>query len=393
MDGDAGFGFMTRAVHAGQGMDSETGAIRRPITMANSYALPEDPESVNWSAADANLYTRNGGANQRYLEQKIASLEGAEDCVVLASGVAALHALFFTVLGAGSHVVVSDTTYIAAYRLLHELLPGRYDVSSTLVDSSDPGQVRAAIRPETRLIHIETPANPTLKVSDLRAIAAIAREAGVLLSVDNTFASPFHQLPLELGADLVIESLTKYINGHGDALGGAIVGRAELLDRIRADAQVNVGGVISPFNAWLIMRGAATLPLRMRHVSDSAQQVAEFLEGHPGVRFVWYPGLPSHPGHEVAAAQMRAGFGGVMAFDIHGDPDQRTAFLQALRVVTPAVSLGHDESLIVPLGPDDERSHLYPEPHRAGFFRFSVGLEDTADIIEDLRQAMAAVGR
>ena len=272
------YGFQTRAVHTGNDIDGETGAIKRPITMANSYELPYDPTNLNWSSAGGNLYTRNGGSNQKYLQEKIASLEGGEDCVVLASGVAALSGLFFALLKKGDHVIFSSVTYIAVYRLLNELLNNKFGVETSLVDTSDVENVRKAIRPNTKLIHIETPGNPTLTISDIQAIADIAHEHGILLSVDNTFASPFNQRPIELGADFSVESLTKYINGHGDSMGGAITGKKEYLDKIRAQSQVNLGGVISPFNAWLIMRGSVTLPLRMKQHNENALTVARWLE-------------------------------------------------------------------------------------------------------------------
>lgn len=385
------FGFQTRAVHTGNDVDRETGAIRRPITMANSYELPYDPTDMNWSSAAGNLYTRNGGSNQKYLQEKLASLEGGEDCIVLASGVAALSGLFFSLLQSGDHVVFSTVTYIAVYRLLNELLNNKFQVETTIVDTTDLNAVRAAVRPNTKLIHIETPGNPTLTVSDIAAIAKIAHENGALLSVDNTFASPYNQRPIELGADFSIESLTKYINGHGDAMGGAIIGKKEYLDVIRAQAQVNLGGTISPFNAWLIMRGSVTLPLRMRQHNENALQVARWLETQPGVRFVAYPGLESNKGHEVAKKQMSPGFGGVLSFGLNADHDTHNRFVSHLRVITSAVSLGHDESLIVFLGEDDERQYLYPEEFHNGFFRFSVGIEDVEDIIEDLRQALQKV--
>ena len=386
------FGFMTRAVHTGNDVDAETGAIKRPITMGNSYELPYDPTDMNWSSAAGNLYTRNGGSNQKYLQEKLASLEGGEDCIVLASGVAALSGLFFALLESGDHVIFSSVTYIAVYRLLNELLNNKFHVETTIVDTTDPENVRRAMRPNTKLIHIETPGNPTLSISDIRAIAQIAHENGALLSVDNTFASPFNQRPIELGADFSIESLTKYINGHGDAMGGAIIGRTEHLDRIRAQSQINLGGVVSPFNAWLIMRGSVTLPLRMRQHNESALKVARWLEAQPCVSFVAYPGLESNKGHETAKKQMSPGFGGVMSFGLKADHDTHNRFVQNLRVITSAVSLGHDESLIVFLGEDDERQYLYPEEFHNGFFRFSIGLEDTEDIIADLKQALEKTG-
>lgn len=384
---DDEYGFQTRAVHVGNGVDGETGAIKRPITMANSYELPYDPSELNWSSAGKNLYTRNGGSNQQYLQERLASLEGGEDCVVLASGVAALSGLFFALLESGDHVIFSSVTYIAVYRLLNELLNHKFHVETTIVDTSDLEAVKKAIRPNTKLIHIETPGNPTLTISDIRAIAEIAHKNGALLSVDNTFASPYNQRPIELGADFTVESLTKYINGHGDAMGGAIIGKKEHLDIIRAQSQINLGGTISPFNAWLIMRGSVTLPLRMKQHNENAMKVAEYLETVKGASFVFYPGLKSHKGHDLAKSQMNPGFGGVLSFGLHADHDTYNRFVSHLNVITSAVSLGHDESLIVFLGENDERQYLYPEEFHNGFLRFSVGIEDAEDIIADLNQA------
>lgn len=386
------YGFQTRAVHTGNDIDGETGAIKRPITMANSYELPYDPSDLNWSSADKSLYTRNGGSNQKYLQEKVASLEGGEDCVVLASGVAALSGLFFALLESGDHVIFSSVTYIAVYRLLNELFNNKFHVETTIIDTTNPENVRKAIRPNTKLIHIETPGNPTLMISDIHKIAEIAHENGAFLSVDNTFASPYNQRPIELGADFTIESLTKYINGHGDAMGGAIIGKTKYLDIIRAQSQINLGATISPFNAWLIMRGAVTLPLRMKQHNENAQRVAEYLESLPFVRFVAYPGLKSHKGHEIAKSQMVNGYGGVLSFGLKADHDTHNRFVSYLKVITSAVSLGHDESLIVFLGEDDERQYLYPEEFHDGFFRLSVGIEDIEDIIGDLEQAFKKTG-
>lgn len=386
------YGFLTRAVHAGNDVDKDTGAIKRPLTMANSYELPYDPAELNWSGAGKALYTRNGGSNQQYLQEKLSVLEGGEDCVALASGVAALSGIFFSLLQTGDHVVFSNVTYIAVYRLLNELLPKKYNIETTIVDTSDLEEVKKAIRSNTKLIHIETPANPTLKISDIEEIAKIAHSVGALLSVDNTFASPYNQRPLELGADLSVESLTKYINGHGDAMGGAVIGSKELIDKIKSEAMINNGGVLSPFNAWMIMRGAVTLPLRMKQHNESALKIAKFLESHEAIRFVAYPGLESHKGHEIAKKQMKNGFSGVMAFGLKADHETHNRFVSHLKVITSAVSLGHDESLIVFLGEDDERQYLYPEEFHGGFFRFSVGIEDTEDIIEDIKQALEKVG-
>ena len=383
--------FKTRAVHVGNETDGETGEIKRPITMANSYALPYDPSSLNWSSAEKSLYTRNGGSNQKYLQERIASLEGGEDCVALASGVAALSGLFFALLKTGDHVVFASVTYIAVYRLFNELFNEKFGIETTIVDTTDLEAVKAAVRPNTKLIHIETPGNPTLAISDIEEIAKIAHENGALLSVDNTFASPYNQRPIELGADFAVESLTKYINGHGDAMGGAIIGKKEYLDIVRAQSQINLGATISPFNAWLIMRGSVTLPLRMKQHNENALKIARYLEKLDCVSFVAYPGLESHKGHEIAKKQMKNGFGGVLSFGLKADHDTHNKFVSELKLITSAVSLGHDESLIVFLGEDDERQYLYPEEFHNGFFRFSVGIEDADDLIADIEQALKKI--
>lgn len=383
--------FMTKCVHAGNDIDKETGAIRRPITMANSYRLPDDASKLDWSGTDELIYTRTTSANQIYLQEKLAALEGGEDCVVLATGVAALSGVFFTFLKKDSHIICTNVSYVAVYRLLNEYFPDKYGIEVSLVDTSNLDEIKEAVRPNTAIIHIETPGNPTTRVSDIAEIAKIAKSAGALLTVDSTFATPFLQQPLSLGADLVIHSLTKYINGHGDAMGGAVIGRKELIDKIKRQAMVNVGGAISPFNAWLIMRGAVTLPLRMKQHSETALKVAEFLEAHPSVEFVAYPGLKSHPQHEIAKKQMTM-FSGVISFGLKADVDTHNKFINSLQLIISAVSIGHDESLIVYTGPTDERNHFYPEEFKNGHIRFSVGLESAEDIIDDIKQAFEKCG-
>lgn len=389
----ANYGIATQAVHVGTDYDAETGAIRRPLHMANSYKLPDDLSKVNYSSTDILMYARNGNANQHWLEEKIAALHGADDAVVLASGVGALHALFWTLLKTGDRVLYPNVSYMAVYRMFHELFNRKFGVDTVMVDMTDLDAVRRTITPGTRLVHIETPDNPTNGVTDIAAIAQIAHENGALLSVDNTFASPLNQRPLELGADFVVEALTKFINGHGDAQGGAIISNdLETMDRIRYEAQVNVGAVISPFNAWQIFRGSVTYPLRMRQINESTQKIAEWLERRENVTFVSYPGLPSNPGHELAKKQMRNGYGGVISFGLSADDKAVERFCAALRVVTFAVSLGHDESLIFPQPSYDERILLYPEQFRRGFIRFSIGLEEPKDIITDMDQALKSIG-
>ena len=387
------YGIYTQAVHTGTDYDEGTGAVRRPLHMANSYKLPDDLSQVNYSSTDLLMYARNGNPNQHWLEEKIAALHGADDAIVLASGVGALHALFWTLLKSGDRVIYPKVSYMAVYRMFHELFNRKFGVETVMVDMTDLEAVKAAITPGTRLVHIETPDNPTVGVTDIAAIAQIAHTNGALLSVDNTFASPLNQRPLDLGADFVVEALTKFINGHGDAQGGAIISNdIETMERIRYEAQVNVGAVISPFNAWQIFRGSVTFPMRMQRINQSAQAVAEWLEKRKNVTFVSYPGLPSHPAHALAKRQMKNGYGGVISFGVAADDKMVERFCAALRVITFAVSLGHDESLIFPQPSYDERILLYPEQFRKGFIRFSVGLEEPEDIIRDLDQALRAVG-
>lgn len=388
-----GLDITTRAVHVGQAYDMETGALRRPLHMANSFKLPDDLSQVNYSSTDLLLYARNGNPNQQWLEEKIASMHQADDCIVLASGVGALHALFWTLLESGDRVVYPKVSYMAVYRMFHELFNNKFGVDTVMVDMTDLEEVKKAITPGTKLVHIETPDNPTIGITDIAAVAEIAHANGALLSVDNTFASPLSQLPLELGADFVVESVTKFLNGHGDSLGGAIISNdLETMDRIRYEAQVNVGAVISPFNAWQIFRGMVTFPLRTERIFSSALKIAEWLETRENVTYVSYPGLESNPGHEVAKKQMSAGYGGVISFGIAADDKTVERFCASLKVVSFAVSLGHDESLIFPQPSYDERIDLYPEWCKPGFLRFSIGLEDPDEIIADLDQALKAVG-
>ncbi|MCD7741766.1 MAG: PLP-dependent aspartate aminotransferase family protein [Ruminococcus sp.] len=387
-----GLSFTTRAIHVGNEPDPASGAIEPPINMANSFVLPYDPSTMNWSASEGNIYTRNGGVNQGLLEKKIANLENGEDCVCLASGVAALSALFFTLLKKGDHVIFSKVTYVATYRIFNEIWGEKMGIETSIVDCTDINEIKAAIKPNTKLIHFETPGNPTLCICDIEAIVRLAHENGILVSADNTFSSPYNTRPIEYGVDYVVESLTKYINGHGDSMGGAIIGDHEMLEKVRYQAQVNIGGVISPFNAWLIMRGAVTFPLRMQVHNDNALAVARWLERQPCVSFVAYPGLEGHKGHELAVKQMEHGFGGVLCFGLKGEHDLYNRVVTHLSIFTSAVSLGHDASLIVFLGEDDERMYLYPQEFHGGFYRVAIGIEDKNDLIADLRQAFVAEG-
>ena len=382
------FHTITTAVHGGSRKDDAFGAINEPIYMTSNYRIPTDGTPVDWSGTNSNIYQRNRNVNQMVLQDKLCALTGAEDGAVFASGVAALAAVFTTFLNSGDHAVVSEVCYSATNLLFREYLPKKYNIEVTLLDTTDTEAVRAAVRPNTRLIHVETPGNPTTGISDLDAIAGIAHAAGAILSVDATFAGPICIYPIKHGADLEIHSMTKYINGHGDSLGGCVLGRTELINRVKELAMVNYGGILSPFNAWLVARGLVTAPLRMRQHSEVAMKVARWLESNPAVRFTWYPGLESHPQHDRAVRYMNGQYSGMISFDISGDEAAHQKFLDSLTLVTHAVSLGDVESLIVYYDKTSDKLPHYPEIYREGFFRFSIGLEDAEDIISDLQQAM-----
>ena len=381
----------TLAVHGGNVIDATTGAVRTPLVMANSYLLPEDPSTMDWSSPDGLVYTRNQGHNQVCLEKKLAALEGTESSVVFATGVAALHAVFFTFLKSGDHVLVSDVTYEAVWRLFAELLPERYGIEATFVDMGDLDAVRQAFRPNTKLLHTETIANPTTKVADIAALAEIAHAQGALISVDATFTPPPFFRASEHGVDLVVHSLTKYINGHGDSMGGVVLGSTMMMNHIKHDALVDLGATISPFNAWLIMRGSVTLPLRLKQHLSNAEKLAVYLESDDRIAYVYYPGLASHPQHELAQRQFAGrGFGAMMAFAVKGDPDTQNRFVSNLRIITSAVSLGHDETLIVHVGAEGRGGFdKYPKEFQEyGHLRLSVGLEDADDLIKDICLAL-----
>jgi methionine-gamma-lyase len=391
-------GIRTAAVHAGTPANALTGAAAPDIVMSTTFVI--DP-SVAFSADEINdetpfVYTRWGNPTIAQLERKLAVLERAEECVAFASGVAAIAALFLHSLKAGDHMVMSDVTYAAASEFANQKLPN-LGIQVTRVDASNPENVRAALRPNTRLVYVETPVNPLLRLTDVEAVATIAHQAGIPVAVDSTFATPVGMRPMELGADYVIQSLTKYICGHGDAIGGAVIGRREQLKKLRTMA-IHMGGILSPFNAWLILRGAATLPIRMAAHQEGALAVARHLETHPKVTRVMYPGLPSHPQHELAKRQM-SNFSGMLTFQVKDGPAAAQLLSERLQIVHYAVSLGHNRSLVCYLVTDDllhSSFHLTPEQeasYRAfagsGVFRLSVGLEDPADIMADIDDALA----
>ena len=397
---DQSWRLRTAAIHAGEGIDPVTRASSPNLVMSATFAPSEVTgfSARNRSGYEGYVYARLSNPTVRQLEDKLAALEGGEAALCFASGMAASHALLAGRLSAGDHLVISDTNYVGTAELVRDSLP-RWGIEVSPVDTSDPAEVAAAVRPNTRMLWIETPANPIIRLSDIAALGTLAKEAGVRdVVVDSTFATPMATRPVELGADFVVHSLTKYIGGHGDAMGGAVIGRKADLDALNLEATVHYGGVISPFNAWLILRGAATLPIRMQAHEETALAVARFLESHPKVERVMYPGLPSHPQHALAKRQME-NFSGMMTFRTREDGRKLAErMVERLAVVHYAVSLGHHRSLVywIPtetlmqstfrLSPDAERR--YRAFAGDGVFRFSVGIEDPEDICADLDRVL-----
>jgi len=384
----------TAAVHAGENPDPVTGASAPNLVMSTTFAVDEPRafSALDRGDEEGYLYTRWGNPTVRQLEIKLAALEGAEDCRAYASGMAAISALLLSRLSSGDRIVVSDVLYPGTAELVGHTLP-RMGVEVTRVDTSDLAAVEDALRRPASMVWIETPANPIMRLTDIAAVAALAHQAGADLAVDSTFATPIATRPLELGADYVVHSLTKYIGGHGDALGGAVLADRERLAVLELEATVHYGGVLSPFNAWLIMRGAATLPIRMAAHEAGAIAVARALENEAGVIRVMYPGLTSHPQHDLARTQME-NFSGMLTFRVDDGGALAERMMKQLQVFHYAVSLGHHRSLIYWMPTADLMGttyHLEGEPLDAyrsfagdGVFRVSVGLEDPADLIDDL---------
>jgi cystathionine beta-lyase/cystathionine gamma-synthase len=388
----------TRAV-AGEPPDPAHGAIGTPIVQATSFVVR--PGEVGFSAADMReeqpyFYGRWASPTVRVLEGRLADLDEGEDAVCFASGMAAVSALFVHLLRAGDHAVVSDVCYAGVAELARDGLR-RLGIEVTFADLSDLDEVRAALRPNTRLVHAETPVNPILRLADVAALADIAHGAGAALAVDSTIATPVGLRPLALGADYAVHSLTKYACGHGDALGGAVVGRRAAMAALRQDALVHLGAALSPAAASLILRGLVTLPLRMRAHEEGALRVARFLEAHPRVRRVLYPGLPSHPQAELARRQME-NTSGLLSFVADGGDALARQLAARLRIVLYAVSLGKHRSLLYYLPTEDllrtsfrlegEKARRFRELAGEGLFRVSVGLEDPDEIAADLDQAL-----
>ncbi len=378
-------GFGTRAVHAGQHPDPTTGAIMTPVYQTSTYVQPELGRHLGYE------YARTQNPTREALERNVAALESSTYGLAYASGLAA-HDTMIKMFSSGDHVVCGENVYGGTFRLFDRVI-SRMGIEFTFVDSANLDEIRAALRPNTRLVHVETPTNPMMRLTDIAAAAEMAHEAGAWLSVDNTFASPYNQRPLELGADIAIHSTTKYINGHSDMVGGLIVTSSDEIHEQLRFLQNAAGAIPGPWDCWLALRGTKTLHLRMAAHNATGQRIAEWLEGHPKVQRVFYPGLPSHPQHELATRQMR-GFTGMITIET-GSLENARKIVNSTRIFALAESLGGVESLI---GHPVLMTHAsVPVDRRQamglsdGIVRLSCGVEDTDDLIADLEQALARV--
>jgi cystathionine gamma-synthase len=376
-------GFNTRAIHAGQDPDPATGAVIPPMHLTTTYKQ----DGVG-GLRGGYEYSRSGNPTRTALHEALAALEEGTRALAFASGLAAEDTLLRTACRPGDHVVLGGDAYGGTFRLISRVL-SEWGLEYTPVHLDDPDAVRAAIRPTTRVVWCETPSNPLLNITDIERTAAVAHEAGALLVVDNTFASPYLQRPLTLGADVVVHSTTKYLGGHSDVVGGALVVRdAELGERLAYNHNA-MGAVASPFDSWLVLRSLKTLGVRMDRHSANAAQVAEFLLDHPKVAAVLYPGLPTHPGHDIAARQM-SGFGGMVSFRLKEGEDAALKVCDRAELFTLAESLGGVESLIEHPGRMTHASAAgSPLEVPADLVRLSVGIEDVDDLLADLEQALA----
>jgi len=382
-------GFRTKQVHAGVTPDPTTGAILTPIYQSTTFVQ----ESVDEYMAKGFSYSRAGNPTVRALEEKLIVLEGGVDATAYGSGMAATTSVFLGLLEAGDHVVIGDVIYGGTYRFADQILT-KFGVEVSFVDASDLAAVAASLRPTTRIVFTETPANPTLKLTDLQAVSDLCSESGILHVTDNTFLTPYYQRPFELGVNVVIHSTTKFLDGHNATIGGVVVvDDAELQERI-AFARIAAGLVMSPMVAWLTLQGVKTLSQRMDAQSANALAVAEWLQGHPKVDYVNYPGLPEHPQHELAHRQA-TGFGAMVCFEVHGGVEAGKKLMDGVELWSLAENLGSVESLIT--HPVTMTHAAVPAEERLaagitdGLVRLSVGLEDVEDLIADLETALDRV--
>jgi len=389
-----GKGIHTRLVHAGYHPDA-TGAVCVPIYQTSTFAFRDAAHGAALfdGSEDGFIYTRLGNPTIRALEDAVAELENGYGGIATSSGMGAVSAVYMALLEQGAHLVSTASVYGPSRGLLEQHL-SRFGVGATFVDTTDPANVRRALRANTKLVYVETPSNPAMQVTDLRAVAAIAHEHGCALVVDNTFASPYLQKPLDLGADVSLHSVTKFINGHADVVGGIVVAKTEAMWRRIRPLMTNLGSNMDPHQAFLVLRGLKTLGLRVERAQAGALEIARWLEARPEVAWVRYVGLPSHPQHELAKRQM-SGFGSMIAFELKGGLEAGRAVMDHVKLATLAVSLGGVETLIE--HPASMTHAGVPRPSRLeagitdGLVRLAVGIEDVADLIADLDQAFRAI--
>lgn len=389
------WGFATLAVHGSGGACPHTGAVSVPIYQSSTFAFRSAQHGEKLFTGDETgyIYSRISNPTIDALQEEMAFLEKGEAALAFGSGMAASTATVLGFCQSGDSVMCTKVVYGGTYALFAHVLP-RMGIEAIFVDGTNLEEIEAAVKPNTKLLFIETPANPTLDIVDIEGCLTIARRHNMALAVDNTFVTPYYQQPLTMGADLVVHSATKYISGHGDTVAGIIVSNKEIIQRIHDDIMVDTGAVISPFNAWLLLRGLKTLPVRMDRHSANAMRVAQFLSFHPKVEQVYYPGLPIHPQHDLAKKQM-TNFGGMVSFDLKADQNQIRRFLDALELCTLAVSLGDCDTLIC--HPASTTHSTYsPEERKDArinerLVRISVGLEDPKDIVDDLHQALRKI--
>jgi methionine-gamma-lyase len=385
-------GFQSLCCHAGQHADPVTGAHNTPIYQTSTFAFDNVKDGAAKFAGEKEgyIYTRLGNPTQNALEEKMAAIEGAEAAIATASGMAAISSSVMAVAFAGDHILAHDCLYGCTHSLMEEILP-RYGIEVTFADLSNLDNVKANIQDNTKLIYLETPSNPTLNLVDIEEVSKIAHAAGAKVITDNTFMTPYLQNPLELGSDMVVHSATKYIGGHGDAIAGVIAGKEEMLADIRMTTLKDFGGIISPFNAWLLLRGLKTLPIRVEKHTKNAMEVAKFLEKQDKVEKVFYPGLESHPQHDLAKKQA-SGFGSMISFELKGGHSAGEKMMNNVKLATLAVSLGDVDTLIQ--HPASMTHAPVPREERLaagitdGLVRISIGIEDVEDIIADLEGAL-----
>lgn len=394
MKDNMNLGFGTRAIHSGNIKDKQYGALTMPIYQTSTFYFDSCEEGGRRFAGEeaGYIYTRLGNPTSSVLESKIAALEGGEAAAATASGMGAISSTLWTIAGAGKHIIADSTLYGCTFALLAHGLP-RYGVEVTFVNTSNLDEIKAALKENTAAVYLETPANPNLKIADIAAIAQLAHgyNKDIKVVCDNTFATPYLQRPLSLGADVVVHSATKYLNGHGDVIAGFVVSSAEFINQVKMFGIKDMtGSVLGPQEAFLILRGLKTLELRMKRHCENAAAVAKFLESHEKVERVFYPGLESHVNHEVAKKQMKD-FGGMVSFEVKGGKEAGMKLVNALELCTIAVSLGDAETLVEhpasmthsTYSPEDLKDAGIPE----GLVRLSAGLENSEDIIADLKQA------